>query len=113
MIKMIFGKERKGEYIDLEDYGSFEKQEAKMFVKVAEVQSYDDAKEFANYIYEGNLLILDVTPISIDDIELERIINEFKRITQDINGDIAGLDKNHIIVTPSGVKIDRRKIRKF
>lgn len=110
---MIFGKERKGEYIDLEEYGEFEKQEAKMFVKVAEVQKYDDIKEFANYIYEGNLLILDVSPISIDDIELERITNELKRIVTDINGDIAGLDRNHIIVTPSGVKIDRRKLRKF
>jgi len=114
MIKMIFGKERRGEYIDLEEYGGgAEKKEAKMFVKVAEIQSYDDVKELANYIYEGNLLILDVTPISIDDIELERIINELRRITQDIDGDIAGMNKNHIIVTPSGVKIDRRKIRKF
>ncbi|MCD6473722.1 MAG: cell division protein SepF [Thermoplasmata archaeon] len=113
MIKMIFGKDRKGEYIDLEEYGGVEKKEAKMFVKVAEIQSYDDVKDFANYIYEGNLLILDVSPISIDDIELERVINEFKRITEDIDGDIAGMDRNHIIVTPSGVKIDRRKLRKF
>jgi len=92
MIKMIFGKDRKGEYIDLEEYGGVEKKEAKMFVKVAEIQSYDDVKDFANYIYEGNLLILDVSPISIDDIELERVINEFKRITEDIDGDIAGMD---------------------
>ncbi len=110
---MIFGKDRKGEYIDLEEYGGEEKKEAKMFVKVAEIQSYDDVKDFAGYVYEGNLLILDVSPISIDDIELERVINEFKRIVQDIDGDIAGMDRNHIIVTPSGVKIDRRKIRKF
>ncbi|MCD6573037.1 MAG: cell division protein SepF [Thermoplasmata archaeon] len=113
MIKMIFGRDRKEEYIDLEEYGGGEKKEAKMFVKVAEIQSYDDVKDFASYVYEGNLLILDVSPISIDDIELERVINEFKRIIQDIDGDIAGMDRNHIIVTPSGVKIDRRKIRKF
>jgi len=81
--------------------------------QVAEVHGYDDLREFSDYIYNGNLLILDVSPISIDDIELERITNELKRIVRDIDGDIAGLDRNHIIVTPSGVKIDRRKLRKF
>ncbi|MCD6448225.1 MAG: cell division protein SepF [Thermoplasmata archaeon] len=112
MIKMIFGK-RKEEYIDLEDIGGEELPEAKMYVKVAELQKYDDLKEFAKYVYEGNLLILDVTPLSVDDIELERVTNELKRIAKDINGDIAGLDRNHFIITPTGVKIDRRKLRKF
>jgi len=87
--------------------------EAKMYVKVAELQKFEDLKEFSKYIYEGNMLILDVSPISIDDIEVERVTNELKKIARDINGDIAGLDRNHFIVTPSGVKIDRRKLRKF
>lgn len=111
---MIFGK-KKEEYIDLEEYdiGITKEEEAKMYVKVAEIQRYDDLKDFAKYVYEGNLLILDITPVSVDDIELERIMNELKRIVKDINGDIAGLDRNHFIVTPTGVKIDRRKLRKF
>lgn len=112
MIKMIFGK-KKEEYIDLEDVEAEELPEAKMYVKVAELQKFEDLKEFSKYIYEGNMLILDVSPISIDDIEVERVTNELKKITRDINGDIAGLDRNHFIVTPSGVKIDRRKLRKF
>lgn len=111
---MIFGKKSEG-YIDLEEYEAGEEgqEEAKMYVKVAEVQKFDDLKDFAKYIYEGNLLILDVSPISVDDIELERVTNELKKIVRDINGDIAGLDRNHFIVTPTGVKIDRRKLRKF
>ncbi len=111
---MIFGKKSEG-YIDLEEYevGEEGQEEAKMYVKVAEVQKFDDLKDFAKYIYEGNLLILDVSPISVDDIELERVTNELKKIVRDINGDIAGLDRNHFIVTPTGVKIDRRKLRKF
>jgi len=112
MIKMIFGK-KKEEYIDLEDVELEELPEAKMYVKVAELQKFEDLKEFSKYIYEGNMLILDVSPISIDDIEVERVTNELKKIARDINGDIAGLDRNHFIVTPSGVKIDRRKLRKF
>ena len=109
---MIFGK-KKEEYIDLEDVGAETLPEARMYVRVAELQKFDDVKEFAKYIYEGNMLILDVSPISVDDIEVERVTNELKRITKDINGDIAGLDRNHFIITPSDVKIDRRKMRKF
>ncbi len=112
MIKMIFGKKRE-EYIDLEDVETEGLEEANMYVKVAELQKYEDLKEFAKYVYEGNILILDVSPISVDDIELERATNELKKITRDINGDIAGLDRHHFIVTPTGVKIDRRKLRQF
>ena len=110
---MIFGKKKEG-YIDLEDYEvRGEEEEAKMYVKVAELQKFDDLKDYAKYVYEGNLLILDVSPISVDDIELERVTNELKKIVRDINGDIAGLDRNHFIITPTGVKIDRKKLRKF
>ncbi|HEC88272.1 MAG TPA: DUF552 domain-containing protein [Thermoplasmata archaeon] len=112
MIKMIFGK-KKEEYIDLEDIEMEELPEAKMYVKVAELQKFDDLKEFSKYIYEGNILILDVSPISVDDIEVERVTNELKKIAKDMDGDIAGLDRNHFIVTPTGVKIDRRKLRRF
>ncbi|HEC76988.1 MAG TPA: DUF552 domain-containing protein [Thermoplasmatales archaeon] len=112
MIKMIFGK-KKEEYIDLEDIETEELPEAEMYVKVAELQKFDDLKDFSKYIYEGNILILDVSPISVDDIEVERVTNELKKIAKDIDGDIAGLDRNHFIVTPSGVKIDRRKLRRF
>lgn len=112
MIKMIFGK-KKEEYIDLEEVEMEGLPEAQMYVKAAELQKYDDVKEFAQYVYEGNLLILDVSPLAVDDIELERATNELRRIVKDIDGDIAGLDRNHFIVTPTGVKIDRRKMRKF
>jgi SepF-like predicted cell division protein (DUF552 family) len=44
-------------------------------------------------------------------MELERSTNELKRVVKDINGDIAGLGRNWLIVTPNGIKIDRRKIR--
>ena len=109
---MIFGK-KKEEYIDLEDTEKEKLPDAQMYVKVAELQKFDDIKEFAKYVYDGNMLILDASPLSVDDIEVERAANELKRVVTDINGDIAGLDRNHFIVTPSGIKIDRRKIRKF
>jgi len=60
---------------------------------------------------QSNILLLDLNQISSDDMELERSTNELKRVVQDVDGDIAGLGRNWLIVTPSGVKIDRRKMR--
>ena len=106
------GKRREGDYMDLSEYGQKEGEgEAEMYVKVAELQKYEDAKDFIEHVYNGNILILDLEPLSYDDMELERTTNELKRVVRDIGGDIAGLGKNLIIVTPEKIKIDRRKMR--
>jgi SepF-like predicted cell division protein (DUF552 family) len=106
------GKRRDGEYIDLaEEAPDVEQGEAVMRVKVAELQNYDDLKNFTDFVYAGNILLLDMSGMSSDDMELERSTNELKRVVGDINGDIAGLSRNWLIITPNGVKIDRRKMR--
>ena len=106
------GKRKEGEYIDLSEYGSKEaEEEAEMYVKVAELQKYEDVKDFMEHVYNGNILILDLEPLSYDDMELERTTNELKRVVKDIGGDIAGLGRNLIIVTPAKIRIDRRKMR--
>ncbi len=110
----IFDKTRRrdGEYIDLaEEIGSMEEAEPMLHVKVAELQNYEDLKEFTDLVYKGDIVILDTAQLSSDDLELERITNELKRVVADIGGDIAGLGRNLLIVTPSGIKVDRRKIR--
>ncbi len=110
----IFGKShrRDSEYIDLaEEVGGKEETEPMMYVKVAELQNYEDLKDFTDYVYNGDILILDTAQISSDDLELERITNELKRVINDIGGDIAGLGRNLLIVTPAGIKVNRRKIR--
>ena len=110
----IFDKNRRrdGEYIDLaEEAVGMTSTEGQIQVKVAELQNYDDLKDFSEFIYGGHILLLDLNQISSDDMELERSTNELKRVVQDIDGDIAGLGRNWLIVTPSGVKIDRRKMR--
>ncbi len=108
----MFGKAKK-EYIDLEETGMEKKEEAKMFVRIAEVHKYEDLKELIKHVYEGNMLLMDISPISADSIEVERIINEMKKVATDINGDIVGIDRNRFMITPAGVKVDRRKIKTY
>jgi SepF-like predicted cell division protein (DUF552 family) len=118
IVNKIFGEKKTsdvGGYIDLEKYVASEKQEdftgAKMHVRVGEIQRYDDLKDFTDYIYGGNLLILDFSPIVDEEVILKRITNELKSLVQEINGDIAGIGNNLMIISPQDVKIDRRKLR--
>lgn len=99
-------------YVDLEKYVESEgTMPAKMHVRIGEIQRYEDLKEFTDYIYGGNVLILDFSAIAEEEVILKRITNDLKKLAGEINGDIAGIGNNLMIVSPSGVKIDRRKLR--
>lgn len=102
------------DYIDLDDYTAGSElfdQTATMMVRVAEITKHEDLREYANYVYQGNMILLDFAPIAGDDIVLRRVTGDLKKLVTDINGDIAGLGKTMMIVAPTGVKIDRRKAR--
>jgi len=102
------------DYIDLEEYTQGSEMfdaTASMTVRVAEILKYDDLRDFANYVYQGNMLLLDFSAIAGDEIILRRVTGDLKKLVADINGDIAGLGKTMLIIAPTGVKIDRHKQR--
>ncbi len=82
-------------------------------VKFADIDGYRQIPELSNLVYDGNILVLDFTPIANDDLELKRTITELKRVVEDINGDIAGISQNLLIVTPKGINIDKEKMKRI
>ena len=107
-----------GRYIDLATYKGSEGRTSPsgrrggIEVKVAEIEGYESLRPLSNFVYEGNILILDFTAIANDDLALRRIITELKRLVEDVGGDLAGISKNLLLVTPKNVAIDRHKIRR-
>ncbi len=121
-VEQIFGKSTNGkttragagEYLDLGDYvqsSAAGEEAAATYIRVAEIHRLDEFHEFATYVYDGNILILDFRAIADDEITLKRLTNELRKLAQDVRGDIAGLGDHQIIITPTGVRVDRRKIR--
>ena len=115
-VNKIFGEKKRsdvGGYVDLEKYMESTSADgpAKMHVRVGEIQRYEDLKQFTDYVYGGNVLLLDFSPIAEEEVLLKRVTNDLKSMVGEINGDIAGIGKNLMIVSPSDVKIDRRKLR--
>ncbi len=115
-VNKIFGEKKSGDvagYVDLEKYVESTKDTApaKMHVRVGEIQRYEDLKQFTDYVYGGNVLLLDFSPIAEEEVLLKRVTNDLKTLASEINGDIAGIGNNLMIISPSDVKIDRRKLR--
>ena len=116
MFNKILGDKKTGDvggYVDLEKYieETGGAKDAKMYVRVGEIQRYEDLKEFTDYVYGGNVLILDFSQIAEEEVILKRITNDLKKLTKEINGDIAGIGNNMMIVAPTNVKVERRKLR--
>ena len=116
IVNKIFGDKKSDTvegYIDLEKYVQSPDQlkSARMHVRMGEIQKYEDVKQFTDYVYGGNVLILDFSPIAEEEVILKRITSDLKKLTDEVNGDIAGIGKNLMIISPSDVKIDRHKLR--
>ncbi|MCX8173418.1 MAG: cell division protein SepF [Thermoplasmata archaeon] len=104
-----------GTYIDLgqmvfEDEASA-LQPAKAVVRLADIIRYEDVNAILGEIYKGNIVILDVTSVANDQLTMKRITVEIKNAVKETGGDIAGVSKNLIMITPGGIKIDRQKMK--
>jgi len=80
-------------------------------VKVAEIYRYEDLPGLTNEVFDGNILIIDFSAISGDQMAMKRVIEELKMVSRDTGGDVAGVGKNLLMITPLGIKISREKIK--
>jgi SepF-like predicted cell division protein (DUF552 family) len=104
------------QYIDLsemsfDDERLMDGSEEGTMVKVGEIFRYEDLSMLTSQVYSGNLVVLDFTSIANDDLTMKRITSELKNVARDVNGDVAGIGKNLVLVTPQGIRIDRAKIK--
>lgn len=101
-------------FIDLNDYKFQEDaEETRAVVRVAEVRKLEDLRKLSQYIYDGDVLVIDCTPISSEDYLMKRVTDELKRLVRDNNGDLAGISKSFLVATPPGIVIDRNRIRSY
>lgn len=82
-----------------------------MELRVAEVTTFEDLGPVIEQVYDGNMILVDISALSTDDSAMRRIANELKSVARDVNGDVAGVGKNILAVTPTGVFINREVLR--
>ena len=97
--------------LDLDDYEiGMEDADAEMYVRIAELSNLNDLPSLKNEIYNGNMVIIDISSVKGDKLLIDRAIKDLKQFAGDVRGDIAGLGEDKLIITPSNVRVDRSKV---
>jgi SepF-like predicted cell division protein (DUF552 family) len=104
-----------GAFIDLGTMQFDDEQErlggAKSTIRMAEILRFDDLHNATKLAYQGDIVLIDYTSICNDQNAVRRMSIDLKNIAKDTGGDVAGIAKNLLALTPAGVRIDRNKIR--
>jgi len=79
-----------------------------IYVKAIPLRAYEDVDLIKSEVKAGNIVITNVTPLAKHSIEdVKRAINELNEYAAHIQGDIARLGEERVILTPRTVRIWR------
>jgi len=80
------------------------------YVKALSLAEYADISRIKEELQSGNVLIVKITPLAVKSIEdVKNAIDELKTHVESVGGDIARLGEERIVVTPSPIKIWRKR----
>ena len=106
------GKRTIQDYISLEDSEDIEKTTApRLFqVHIADLSDREAVIAVKDKIYDGDLVIANITRLRTKDSVMNRITTELNQVAQEVGGDIVLSGDDQIIAAPAGVVINRQKI---
>ena len=89
-----------------EDYG----EKASMKVQTMMLSKAEQVNKITTELHDGNIILIDFTPLTSDQGSLHKIIAELERVVADIDGDLVGVSHKWIVITPKGIRISRTKL---
>ena len=95
--------------LDMDDFAEA-RAETGMQVHIAEIGDQSDVIPIKDAVYDGDLVIADITRHSTSDRTVEHIIDELRQVAEEVDGDIVQKGDDQIVVTPTGVNVSRQKL---
>lgn len=90
------------ETMEMERVGEIEP----IIVKSIDMSGVVDVQEVSNELQNGNIVILNISPLMDEDPgELKRAVDQLRGIADELGGDVGRLSESRIIATPELVKI--------
>ena len=82
----------------------------KTYLKAMPLKDLADLEDIKKEVKNGNIIILRITPLASKNIEDVKVaVNDLFQFAESINGDIARLGEERIVVCPKTVRIWREK----
>ena len=115
LMSKIFGEtagtRKTGDYVELSaDDLAIEETEADTQIRIANIGEKTDVIEIKDAVYDGDIVIADITRHSTQDRTMEQITDELKQVAKEVGGDIVQKDDDQLIITPTGVEISRERL---
>ncbi|QCC46551.1 cell division protein SepF [Halobellus limi] len=105
------GQHSTDEYLDLDVEGvETSRGEAGMSVRIAKISGQQDVIAIKDAVYDGDLVIADITRHTTSDSTMEHIIDDLRQVAEEVDGDIAQKGDDQIIIAPTGVGVAREKL---
>ncbi|MFC7213398.1 cell division protein SepF [Saliphagus sp. GCM10025334] len=84
--------------------------DAGMSVHIAEIGGQVDAIDIKDAVYDGDIVIADITRLRTKDSTTEHIVDELRQVAREVDGDIVQKGDDQLIITPTGIRIGREKL---
>ena len=102
------GARKKEDYVEIEaEDASTGTAAADMQVRIAKISDKQDIIDIKDAVYDGDVVIADITRHTTKDRTMEHITDELKQVANEVGGDIAQKGDDQLIITPHGVAINR------
>jgi len=98
------------DYVELSADDLEDNVEASQQVRIARIGDKQDVVEIKDAVYDGDIVVADITRHSTQDRTMEHITDELKRVVNEVGGDIVQKDDDQLIITPAGVGISRERL---
>ena len=83
---------------------------SKTYLRAVPLRDLSDIEDIKNEVGNGNILILRITPLASKNIEDVKVaVNELFEFVESINGDIARLGDERVVICPQNIRIWREK----
>jgi SepF-like predicted cell division protein (DUF552 family) len=85
-------------------------QTSKIYLKALPLRRLSDLIAIKREVKSGNILIVKISPLANKSVEdIKTAINELCEFAKEVNGDIARLGEERIVITPTDVRVWREK----
>ncbi len=94
-------------YLEIDEIDS--SHHGKFMIRVETLSEFSDTSIIQEYVRNGDIVWVRIKPLKEKDItELKRAVDRLRKTCVAINGDVAGIDEDFLVLTPPGVSIHRR-----
>ena len=79
-------------------------------VRIANIGDKSDVIDIKDAVYDGDIVVADITRHTTSDRTMEHITDELKQVAREVGGDIVQKDDDQLLITPAGMTVSRERL---